>query len=593
MSDQPSPNAVNLLKELLFDSEARRLNELSNRLEQEIGASELRNRTLSERINVVYDRAGTEERLLHSVAAIIDGALREAEVVRHEQLSRALAPLIVRTIKIQLRESQDEMVDALYPITGRMVRSYVQAEINRLMIEINAKLGGGRPPKSALGNLSPADLLLAEAKRLQVQELFLVRRGSGDLIAHWERAGEEGRNASHSNGAGSNRDVLLSGYISGIMSLSEEAFGAAPGSFRTLSFSGGDRIFVRGAAAHLLAVRCSGSAPASVEQVIDEVFLYTLERYQDILASERSDRGEGTAHSTSAKIDALLPEVASQIEVQTEKRRVALLRQQEAAVPRTSFARVYALAVLLAAPLLAWAGWSAYESFETMRVEKAAQSVLASVEEVSGMPPKIDVERGGRALDVVGFVTSVELRDRILSRLAEDVPQTTIRNHLAVLPKDNSALVASAMGQIQQLTVSAASQAQRIERLQPTPREEAQAFVHQRVIFFSNDTEFREPAYAKTVLDQIARKLIDTPQLSLRVVGYTDEKGTQALNTNLAQLRADEVTKLLIERGVSASRMVAVGGIVGKDLTRIVGPTSSNRRVEFEIAFPGETDAAP
>ena len=296
MTDQSAPQGVNLLKEILFDRETKRLDELTRRLEAATAAGQQRDIKLGERLDAVFERAGTEERLLQSVSLIIDGALREAEIARHEPLSRAIAPLIVRTIKVQLRESQDEMVDALYPITGRLVKSYVQAEVNKRMIEINARLGGGRPStlaaQSAATGVSMGDLALADANRLRVEELFLVRRGSGELIAHWEKTAASPPDSSTAPATvrpgGSNRDVLISGYISGIMTFSEEAFGATPGSFRTLELENGDKIFVRGSAAHLLAVRCSGNAGASVEQVIDEIFLDTLERYQHVLSGGRS-----------------------------------------------------------------------------------------------------------------------------------------------------------------------------------------------------------------------------------------------------------------------------------------------------------------
>ena len=105
MTDQSAPKGVNLLKELLFDRETKRLDDLGRRIEAEAEAANVRNKTLNERLDAVFERAGTEERLQHSVAGIIDGALREAEVVKHEPLSRAIAPLVIRTIKYQLKES--------------------------------------------------------------------------------------------------------------------------------------------------------------------------------------------------------------------------------------------------------------------------------------------------------------------------------------------------------------------------------------------------------------------------------------------------------------------------------------------------------
>jgi hypothetical protein len=164
MTQHSPPQGVHLLKQLLFDRETRRLEDIGRRLEAEAADAARRHKetgdqqsalsdqqkalsaqqkALSDKIDAVFERTGTTEKLQHSVADIIDGALREAEVVRHDSLSRAIAPLVVRTIKIQLRDSQDEMVEALYPITGRLVQSYVQSAMAEMMVKINAKLGGG------------------------------------------------------------------------------------------------------------------------------------------------------------------------------------------------------------------------------------------------------------------------------------------------------------------------------------------------------------------------------------------------------------------------------------------------------------------
>lgn len=743
MTSQPTPQGVSLLKELLFERETKRLDELTRRLETETLAGQQRDTKLSERLDAVFERAGTEERLLQSVSLIIDGALREAEIARHEPLSRAIAPLIVRTIKVQLRESQDEMVDALYPITGRLVKSYVQAEVNRRMIEINARLGGGRPAalsaQSAATGIPVGDLALAEANKLSVEELFLVRRGSGELIAHWERPADAAI-ASPSRPGGSNRDVLISGYISGIMTFSEEAFGATPGSFRTLELEDGDRIFVRGSAAHLLAVRCHGSAGASVEQVIDQVFLDTLERYQQILVADSARRSAAAGNAaettasqarTRAEISAILPDVGPAIEKQ------AAIQRAESAPPRNqhtaaspSFGRLYALAAALATPFLVWGLWSAYQTFETTRTESAAQRVLDSTDEIKGLPPKIEVARGGRALTVSGFVPSLALRDQIVRRLNEDVPQAKINNQLGILrdatdveaafaqwraeadrqARERASLAVArslarigprlefarsavsrqqpaatavatqplaevrralddALGQSRSIADGRASDTQqlaafwrtlahidaqlsalstatplaaspadvpadrqqiaeeagllaerigaaavglgvpanlsaqaaglsalasKVERLRPpTARDELDRLSRSAAIFFGNGADYRDQRAATTVLDELARSLKGNPDVVLRVVGYTDERGGQNINSNLAQTRADRVAAALAERGIATNRLVAVGRLTIKDLSRTAGINSANRRVEFELGFTGETDASP
>ena len=124
-------DGVNKLKELLFDTEARRLDEVNRRLVLLAETETQRHGELSRRVDAVFERAGTVERMQKSVAGVIDGALRDAEIDRHDSLSKAVAPLVVSTIKYELKNSQDEMVDALYPITGRLVKQYVTAASTR------------------------------------------------------------------------------------------------------------------------------------------------------------------------------------------------------------------------------------------------------------------------------------------------------------------------------------------------------------------------------------------------------------------------------------------------------------------------------
>src|SRR5262245_58749266 len=112
---------VERLKELLFDNEARALSDLTHRVDQ------------------LFNTAGTEERFRDSVAVVLDGALRTAEVSRHAELASAMAPLIVKTIKTEIRNSQDELVEAIYPVTGRIVQAYLTSALRDLADDINRR----------------------------------------------------------------------------------------------------------------------------------------------------------------------------------------------------------------------------------------------------------------------------------------------------------------------------------------------------------------------------------------------------------------------------------------------------------------------
>jgi flagellar biosynthesis GTPase FlhF len=124
------------------------------------------------RLDGVLDRVGTPERLEQSVAGIIDGALRRAEVDRHSELAGAIAPLVVRTIKTEIRNSQDELAEALYPMTGRMVKAYVASAMKDLVEQINRRLEQNAfmlRLRSIMTGRPVAELALADSQRVEVR----------------------------------------------------------------------------------------------------------------------------------------------------------------------------------------------------------------------------------------------------------------------------------------------------------------------------------------------------------------------------------------------------------------------------------------
>ena len=142
--------------------------------------------TLSQRIGDVFERAGTTERFKASVATVLDSALREAEVAHHDDLADAIAPLIVKTVKTEIHNSTDDLVEALYPATGRMVKAYVASAIKDLTEEINRRLEAN-PVMLRLNALmagrSAGELAIADSQRLKVEDTFLIRRATGELVA--------------------------------------------------------------------------------------------------------------------------------------------------------------------------------------------------------------------------------------------------------------------------------------------------------------------------------------------------------------------------------------------------------------------------
>jgi outer membrane protein OmpA-like peptidoglycan-associated protein len=629
-------DGVDRLKELLFDAEARRIAEVQRRLErlaeletQRHDEVTRRQGEISGRVDQVFDRAGTEERLLKSVASVLDGALREAEVTRHDQLSKAVAPILISTIKTELRNSRDEMVDALYPITGQMVSRYVKAELDALAERINAQFGGAKASdlerRAKEAGVSVGALALAETQALKVDELFLIRRGSGELVAHWERP-QPGVAAAGANG--NNRDALIASYLSGITSFAEDAFQTRSDALRSLTLSG-ERIFVRASPAYLLAARCSGRAPVAVEKVVDETFLETFGEHRDALAQPTGG---------AAVIPTLLPRLAERCESRFAAARKELEQSAISAAKRPSPWRRVAL--VAAVPLLAvlgWFGWFTWQSWQTQRVEAMAMDLIHSNEALRGFPIRADVAWGGAALALRGLTPDETARTTLVDRLRGALPDTHIGDELGVLPArpapapvavppdltgDVSALreaLAAARRDLtdvqrqaarltplesdidartRRLDTSIAELTRRIDAIRipaptgPTARQQLEAFIAANAVFFANGTDLLDDARALATLDALV-PLARAADVTLRVVGYTDERGTSPANAALARARAERVADLLGARGVPRDKLIVLGRTSGPDIARTTGIGSANRRVAFELAFTGEPMASP
>ena len=713
---------VTKLKELLFESEAQALTDLQRRIETVAKHGSDQRAALSQdltrladaeaafrnevkgQLDEVFSRAGTEDRFKSSVADVLDRALAEAEVKRHTELSDAVAPLVVSTIKREINESQDELVDALYPITGRLVQSYVASAIRELTERIDRQMTANPTMlwlKSLATGRPVAELALARSQGLRVEEVYLIRRGSGELLARWPETG-----------ANTDRDQVMSGILTAINEFSLEAFADEASSLRQIDLNTA-QVYLRASPRLLLAAKCSGVANAAVERFIDEEFIATLERRQ----SHLDEVAESSSPAESAE---LLSETAENIQA-----RIDAIRR-DIQEDNTGWFVLKAMGWLLVLALAAWIAWTGYNIYQTEHVRDRANAVISETHAMRGYPVRLSVTDYGKEISLAGLAPTSAAKNEIISRLQNELSGVKVNNELTVVPTtpdarpqvadlrrqldalprrlerqsfdrstertirrlsalpadlkhleliidDQSArtiansaraTVATVRNELEGLRELAASTdgtidnqelSRRVAQLRmqiaatneqlatlldpqaagarttmpntsenlnlmsetealavqteqfatltialvqaasvkpppsiPTPSERLEEWIGSHAIFFSSDSNFKNPEMTARHLDELAR-LMKASGANLRIVGFTDEKGTSRQNSPLAQDRAEAVEAELVRRGVNPDRMVAIGRHDLKYISSIVGDSSPNRRVEFELAFVGET----
>jgi outer membrane protein OmpA-like peptidoglycan-associated protein len=108
------------------------------------------------------------------------------------------------------------------------------------------------------------------------------------------------------------------------------------------------------------------------------------------------------------------------------------------------------------------------------------------------------------------------------------------------------------------------------------------------MVFFASDST----ALSKRARDQIANFVANPvgpikamPKAKVCVGGHSDKTGTEPVNRDVAQRRADAVAKYLVELGVPQERIVTSSLGSSKPLV-VTGPQTpelSNRRVEIVV----------
>lgn len=111
-------------------------------------------------------------------------------------------------------------------------------------------------------------------------------------------------------------------------------------------------------------------------------------------------------------------------------------------------------------------------------------------------------------------------------------------------------------------------------------------------------------ASARQALDQVATALNEQPtEAKIMIEGHTDDRGSDSTNLELSRSRAEAVRSYLIQRGLAAQRIEAVGKgestpLAGNDTSE---GRATNRRVEIIVnnnpsataAMPGQPGAQP
>jgi outer membrane protein OmpA-like peptidoglycan-associated protein len=154
----------------------------------------------------------------------------------------------------------------------------------------------------------------------------------------------------------------------------------------------------------------------------------------------------------------------------------------------------------------------------------------------------------------------------------------------------------NAQAQAQQAQAESQRLAALLENMQASQTSRGIVLTLDDVLFDTGKAQLKPGA--ERSIEQIAAFLNENPERRVQIEGFTDSQGTDDFNLELSQSRADAVAMAIIQRGIDAQRVRALG--YGEDFpvasNANAGSRQLNRRVEIIVSngsaeIPGRATA--
>ena len=195
------------------------------------------------------------------------------------------AKIVDRLIEQKLRDSQQQILDIVYPVMGKMITKFVNLQMQQLKEGIDAQINGifsrqgfVKHIKNRILGVKTADMLIAAADKPILEEIFVIERDSGLMFG------------SAALFPSVNRDVVA-GMLTAIKSFVEDAFERDNEDLEMIQY-GTYRILLQNYPFYYFALALSGTVSASESEILRGQIVDFIDKTDNLRVAEVTDESQ-------------------------------------------------------------------------------------------------------------------------------------------------------------------------------------------------------------------------------------------------------------------------------------------------------------
>ncbi|WP_378185844.1 cell envelope biogenesis protein OmpA [Aquimarina sp. W85] len=205
-----------------------------------------------------------KNQLSHKVDPIIDDKLEEFV----KEIPKTLGPTITEALKEEIKNSQDAVVNALFPIIGKMIKKYIAHEMKLLSENISNRTKNAfsfkkwlRNTKAKASGVKSGDMAIADYGKPKLIQMFVVEKESGLLIAEYSPLSK-----------GTIDKEMVAGMLTAIKSFVEDAFEGGDQNLETIEYEL-HTIHIQNFYSYYIAAVIAGSYSIMFKEILEDQIL--------------------------------------------------------------------------------------------------------------------------------------------------------------------------------------------------------------------------------------------------------------------------------------------------------------------------------